>query len=281
MRNVHGREREPARVRMGRACQYAPAGARTRAAAGARVGRAQARARTKGVCKARACVGSRTHACRRARMQAACRRVRTYARVQAHIHSRLCRLRFESKPSIQISKYPFATGAIGPLSDLGGRFLGGYTMCLQVTARSRLHNSMLLARGGVNKPTVLLIVLCLLCASTALAMPESVREQLADIEHMSTALHAKMAATDEHMATMLLNGAHLEWAAEFVECREQMLRRESYSAEESARRVQDLRHEVFAESEAGIPTPDPMCMPCCRLSTTLPHPSSRTQACRT
>ena len=159
MRNVHGREREPARVRMGRACQYAPAGARTRAAAGARVGRAQARARTKGVCKARACVGSRTHACRRARMQAACRRVRTYARVQAHIHSRLCRLRFESKPSIQISKYPFATGAIGPLSDLGGRFLGGYTMCLQVTAPSRLHNLRLLARGGVNNPTMLLSAL--------------------------------------------------------------------------------------------------------------------------
>ena len=124
---------------------------------------------------------------------------------------------------------------------------------------------------------MLFVLSCLLCASAALGMPESVRVQLADIENMSIALQAKMAATDEHMAVILRDGAHgLEWAAEFVECREQMLRRESYAAEESARRVQDLRREILAEFEAGIPTHSQlMCMPGCRPPAPPPQTDSR------
>ena len=105
---------------------------------------------------------------------------------------------------------------------------------------------------------MLLVLSCLLCARTALGMPESVRAQIAEIKHTSEALHAKMAVTDEHVGTLLRNGTHrLEWAAEFVEQREEMLLRESIAAEESARRVRDLKHEVSARHEAGIPTPNP------------------------
>ena len=116
-----------------------------------------------------------------------------------------------------------------------------------------------LVSAGVKKPPAMLLVLsCLLCARTALGMPESVRAQIAEIKHMSEALHAKMAVTDEQVGTLLRDGVHrLEWAAKFVEQREEMLLRESIAAEESAQRVQDLKYEVSARHEAGIPTPDP------------------------
>ena len=52
---------------------------------------------------------------------------------------------------------------------------------------------------------MLFVLLCLLCASAALGMPKSVRVQLADIENMSIALQAKMAATDEHVAILIMS----------------------------------------------------------------------------
>ena len=123
-------------------------------------------------------------------------------------------------------------------------------------------------------PFMLLVLSCPLFVRAALGLPENVRQQLAEMQHMSETLHAKMAATDKHVGTLLQSEMHgLEWAAEFVDRREEMLRREAYAAEESARRVQDLKHEVSARSKAGIPTANQFaCQVTGRGPPARPHP---------